>query len=114
MLIQKEVDSESFILNAPIKTIMDIWTKQAGFPVVSIFIKEGKATLSQKRFLLRNPDSVPTNLLWWIPITWTTKSNPDFVNTIARQWIYDNETIEIQAGNDDWIVFNIQGAGKYS
>ena len=112
--IQKEIDSKNFALKESIETIMNSWTKQAGFPVVSVSINEGKATLKQNRFLLRNPESAKTNFSWWIPITWTTKSNPDFSNTVTSQWIFGNETIDVELKKDDWIIFNIKSAGKKS
>ena len=34
--LQEQADEESIILPAPIKTIMNTWTKQMGYPVVSV------------------------------------------------------------------------------
>lgn len=110
---QNEINVKDFKLKTKVETIMNSWTKQAGFPVVSIIVKDGKATLTQERFLLRNPDSASVDFLWWIPITWTVKSKPNFDSTVTQQWIAkDNFTFDVQMKKDDWIIFNIQSAGE--
>lgn len=110
--MQKEIDLKDFKLKTKVETIMNSWTKQPGFPVVSVIVKDDKVIMTQNRFLLRNPDSALTNYTWWIPITWTVKSKSDFDTTVTQQWIGKNNfTIDVQMKKDDWIIFNLQSAG---
>lgn len=67
---------------------MDTWTRQAGFPVVSVKRNGNKLTLSQKRFLADpnaeySPDSSPYKYKWEIPITYITSDN----NTASKLWL---------------------------
>ncbi|XP_036887781.1 glutamyl aminopeptidase [Sturnira hondurensis] len=59
--------------NLPVKEVMDTWTKQMGYPVLSV---ENKRTIIQKRFLLdarANLSQPPSDLgyTWNIPVKWT-------------------------------------------
>ncbi|XP_014606106.1 PREDICTED: uncharacterized protein LOC106787883 [Polistes canadensis] len=97
-----------------IETIMNNWTKEPGFPVLSVTIEKGKATLEQKRFLLRNLKSTPVNTSWWIPITYTTKKQTNFVSTEVKHWMKnENEIIPVDASDSDWVIFNVQQTGFY-
>ena len=98
-------------LEASIKTIMDTWTTQAGYPVVHVDMADGIANLSQERFLLRNRDNADTNKTWWIPLTWASKSNPDFETTVPKYWLAKiNDSIKLN-NSDEWIIFNVQQSG---
>ena len=93
---------------------MDTWTRQAGFPVLSLSMNKGVVNLRQDRFLLRNQKSMATNTTWWIPITWTTEKNPNFNSTQPKYWLGGkNGKLEINSGTDQWVIFNIQEAGFY-
>ncbi|KAF3426305.1 LOW QUALITY PROTEIN: hypothetical protein E2986_13349 [Frieseomelitta varia] len=113
----KELENECKRKNQQLCTqvgeIMATWTEQAGFPVVSVTIDNGKVLLEQQRFLLRNLKSTPTNLTWWLPITWTTQRNPNF-NQLNVSWINGqrNSSINIDK-TPGWVIFNVQSAGFY-
>lgn len=94
--------------------IMNTWTKQAGFPVLSVNIINGTVSLNQKRFYLRNANPSLINELWWLPITWTSGKNRNFISTSPKYWLgRENDEITISNDYDDWIVFNVQQAGYY-
>lgn len=66
---------------------MDTWTRQAGFPVISVTRNETKLTLSQQRFLADSNaeyslDSSPYKYKWEIPITYVTSEN----KTVNNLW----------------------------
>lgn len=106
--LQKVIDSS----HIDIETIMNSWTKKSGFPVLTVTIEKGKAKLHQKRFLLRNLKSTFVNETWSIPITYTTQKQTDFKSVEIKHWMEDEEeTINIDVSDSDWIVFNIQQAG---
>lgn len=107
--------------NVTVNQIMDTWTLQTGFPVVTIIrdYKMGRTQLSQERFMLQNITTVVTNgePLWWIPITYTTETLKNFQNTKPSYWMSGEQSsltlTDIPATNDQWIIFNLQETGYY-
>ncbi|CAI6369413.1 unnamed protein product [Macrosiphum euphorbiae] len=98
-----------------VKKIMDTWTRQAGFPVVSAIRNGTKLTLKQQRFL-SNPNtnlsnaSSPYNYKWEIPITYTTSNN----NTIHKFLLSkDVVSITIDIPDAEWIKLNHRQVGYY-
>lgn len=99
-----------------IQQMMDTWTKQVGFPFVSVSQKiEGNKrilTLSQKRFIADGGDS-ETPQLWHIPISISTTSSKDqpkfkFLMTKA------NETFTIEnVDPSEWVKLNTGTTGFY-
>ncbi|XP_015604734.1 uncharacterized protein LOC107272255 [Cephus cinctus] len=110
---QAQVNAAGIKLNTTVQEIMNTWTTQAGFPVVSVVIANGTATLSQERFLLRNYVNSPINVTWWVPITWATKSNPDFSTTTPKYWLKEATGSVVLRASDEWVIFNVQEAGYY-
>lgn len=54
--------------------------------------------------------------LWWIPITYTSRSNADFKTTKPVEWMKCAETLNLTQTNvsyGDWVIFNIQQTGKF-
>jgi hypothetical protein len=52
--------------------------------------------------------------LWWVPITYTSQPELDFVSTWPRLWLDPalNETkLTDMPGPDHWLLFNVQAAG---
>ncbi|KYN33599.1 Aminopeptidase N [Trachymyrmex septentrionalis] len=98
-----------------VKTIMDSWTTKAGYPVVTIAINDnGIMNITQERFLLRNLNETSTDTTWYVPITFTTQTDPDFDNTIPKYWISTKRsTAYYEINPEDWIIFNIQSSGFY-
>lgn len=96
----------------PVKTIMDIWTTRAGYPVMSVSVNGEGIRVAQQRFLLRNLEETPTNVTWWVPLTWTTQSKPNFNDTATKYWLHTKEhTINVKANPKEWVIFNIQSSG---
>lgn len=63
----------------PVADLMDTWTKQMGYPVVSLTITPTEAKLTQERFVLDpNADPtmppVPLGYKWTIPVKWQSVS----------------------------------------
>nr|XP_033334550.1 aminopeptidase N isoform X2 [Megalopta genalis]XP_033334551.1 aminopeptidase N isoform X2 [Megalopta genalis] len=104
-----------------IKQIMDTWTLQTGFPVVTIIrnYKNGSAMLTQERFRLDNgtiKTTSETEPMWWIPITYTTEKLLDFNKTQPSEWIKAEKSIimpKLNAGPNEWTIFNVQETGYY-
>ncbi|XP_072748197.1 putative aminopeptidase-2 [Anoplolepis gracilipes] len=117
--IQNQVNSlhsQQFIAQPDtVKAIMDTWTTQAGYPVVSINIDDnGTLHITQERFLLRNLNKTPTNITWWVPLTWATQTKPIFNNTIPQYWLSsEKDTINLEINPKEWVIFNVQSSGFY-
>ncbi|RXN15523.1 glutamyl aminopeptidase [Labeo rohita] len=61
----------------PVAEIMDTWTKQMGYPVLTLTNTATEAKLSQARFLLDpnadpNQPTTPQGYKWTIPVKWST------------------------------------------
>ncbi|XP_007943359.1 aminopeptidase N [Orycteropus afer afer] len=112
--LQKAVDNHpSLNLPATVQTIMDRWTLQMGFPVITVDTDKG--TISQKHFLLDSDSNVTRpsefNYLWIIPIS-SVKSGS------AQQDYWLNGTMEAQSdlfkmSASDWVLMNINVTGYY-
>lgn len=103
-----------------VKKIMDTWTLQMGYPVIKVTRSSDgtSATVTQERFLLvKNPNSTDTHdYKWWVPLSYTTETNPDFETTKPQRWMMDTEeqlTISSLPTKDKWVIFNVQETGYY-
>ncbi|CAI6368332.1 unnamed protein product [Macrosiphum euphorbiae] len=98
-----------------VKKLMDTWTRQAGFPVVSAVRNGTKLTLKQQRFFSdpntnSSNDPSPYNYKWEIPITYTTSNN----NTVHKFLLSkDEDSITIDIPDADWIKLNHRQVGYY-
>ncbi|KAJ8921412.1 hypothetical protein NQ315_003030 [Exocentrus adspersus] len=102
-----------------VKTIMDTWTLQTGYPVITVKrnYKKKNVEISQRRFLrdiLNSKDDA--NSCWWVPLSYSTKQNLNFKTTTPEHWLScpsKNYVIEDIADEKDWVIFNNQMAGIY-
>ncbi|XP_043466933.1 aminopeptidase N-like [Leptopilina heterotoma] len=98
---------------ASVETIMNSWTEQSGYPVLSVTVNKNHAKLSQRPFSLEKENTnFELNKKWWLPISWITKSTPSSVVTIDR-WINADKNVLLDKQEDDWVIFNVQAAGFY-
>ncbi|XP_015435663.1 PREDICTED: uncharacterized protein LOC107191201 [Dufourea novaeangliae] len=94
--------------------IMNSWTTQPGYPVVHVSIQENRIQLQQKRFLIDQGKANSNTSLWYVPITWTSLSKPDFNDTTPKYWLnIAKDTISLSYEAKDLYIFNIQQAGFY-
>ncbi|XP_069993736.1 aminopeptidase N isoform X1 [Penaeus vannamei] len=103
-----------------VKKIMDTWTLQMGYPVIKVTRSSDgtSATVTQERFLLvKNPNSTDSHdYKWWVPLSYTTETSPDFETTKPQRWMMDTEqqlTISSLPAKDKWVIFNVQETGYY-
>lgn len=63
---------------------MDTWTRQKGYPLITVTLKHRIVRLKQRRFLLTPPeydDAKPSDLSphgykWYVPVTYITDLSP--------------------------------------
>ncbi|XP_055525327.1 aminopeptidase N-like [Wyeomyia smithii] len=111
--------------NVDVKTVMESWTLQTGYPVISVTrdYEARTADITQVRFLSdREQQQNFTDYCWWIPLTFASSENPDFDNTRAKDWMMcgSNELrkgpvkmVDDMPGKTEWVLFNVQLAGLY-
>lgn len=107
--------------NLKISRIMDTWTKQMGFPVLTVAPSHdgSRVQVTQKRFL-EDPDAnssssenteSPFGYSWDIPVTYSTESD----NTVKTAWFhYDTDSIELPINDSElWYKVNVGHTGYY-
>ncbi|XP_016983774.2 aminopeptidase Ey-like [Drosophila rhopaloa] len=109
--------------NFDIKTIMDSWTLQTGYPVITVTrdYTDRIAKLSQERYLLNTDISrVHRRECWWVPLSYTTQAEKDFNNTAPKAWMECSQTgeslpktIQDLPDTDQWVIFNNQLSSPY-
>lgn len=116
------VASPSLLANHTVKTIMDTWTLQEGYPLLTVTRNStnGSISLSQKRYLLDpyelNQTSIYVNpftsfpFQWYIPFNYMTSTGLS-----SFDWLAPNETriLPNVLLTTDWVVFNVDEFGFY-
>ena len=111
------------LVGLTVKEIMDTWTVQMGYPVVTIErnYESASAMATQDRFLL-TPDNGDTNdtnpYTWWVPLSFTSPSL-GFEETAPSSWLdpaqADTNT-QLSLGDIDAsqpLIVNVQQTGFY-
>lgn len=103
-----------------IKDMMESWTTQPGFPLVTVTrnYKTRTLTVTQERFYQNSDESSikQNSSKWCIPLNFATKSSlADFSRTSARYWLNpEDQSLTIGSFlSEDWVVFNVQQVGYY-
>ena len=97
-----------------VKTIMDTWTLQIGFPVINVVrsYRDNTARITQERFLVGKDSE---DISWWVPITFTAAGDT-FENTYSKLWMKQSEKSKEISGmpeSETAVVFNVQQTGYY-
>ncbi|KFM08295.1 Aminopeptidase N, partial [Aptenodytes forsteri] len=110
--LQKAVMENNVSLPNSISKIMDRWTLQMGFPVVTVNTLTG--TVRQNHFLL-DPTSVvkrPSafNYTWIVPITWKKHET-----TGGRYWLTKRSAInnQFKVSSASWLLLNLNVSGYF-
>ena len=97
--------------------VMDTWTLQMGYPVVTVIrdYNNGGANLTQKRFLLGGGTDDGHDYSWWIALNYAVPGK-GFDNTDPKLWMSNKEkTKTVDEGmpaKDVPVIFNVQETGK--
>ena len=87
----------SLDLSLTVKIIMDTWTLQKGYPVVTISRNNNQLTLTQKWFLLNPLNTIQgtaeyNKYKWYIGFTFTTKEEQDWQMDKKPNWFKPQDT----------------------
>ncbi|XP_021693431.1 glutamyl aminopeptidase isoform X3 [Aedes aegypti] len=97
--------------------VMDTFTKQKGFPVITVARSGNQFRLRQSRFLA-DPNATDTEesefgYKWYVPLTYITSEDS---TTVKRAWMLrgdDQVSIDAPSGSDSWIKLNHNQVGYY-
>ncbi|XP_078253150.1 aminopeptidase Q-like [Rhinoraja longicauda] len=100
--LQMAIDSQDAIkLPAPVKSIMDTWAKQEGFPLVTVNTTSGIITQEHN---LKKMENKTSNNSWFIPIFWMKSGSKQPIIWLEEK----SKTFpEVKCTTDeDWILLN--------
>uniref|UniRef100_A0A671MLJ2 Aminopeptidase n=1 Tax=Sinocyclocheilus anshuiensis TaxID=1608454 RepID=A0A671MLJ2_9TELE len=92
-----------------VRAIMDTWTLQEGFPLITVEVKGQEVTLKQERFLREANTSKTTNFLWQVPLTYITSHS----SAVQRFLLKSEKDVLYLPEKVDWIKFNVNLRGYY-
>ncbi|XP_046879168.1 endoplasmic reticulum aminopeptidase 1b isoform X1 [Hypomesus transpacificus] len=92
-----------------VKTIMDTWTLQEGFPLVTVEVRGREVTLNQERYLKTDDPSLKEGFLWQVPLTYITSAS----STIQRFLLKTKTAVLYLPEEVDWVKFNVDMSGYY-
>ncbi|KAH8418394.1 hypothetical protein KR222_008474, partial [Zaprionus bogoriensis] len=112
--LQQAADARSVLpADVPLSAVMDSWTLQKGYPLVSVQrnYAAGTAHIKQTRFVLLKHDQPDS--CWWIPLTFVPQQRADFNETQAQYWLkcpVAEQVLQLpdEASPDTWIMLNPQ------
>ncbi|NWR24699.1 AMPN Aminopeptidase, partial [Emberiza fucata] len=111
--LQQAVDKNKVQLPDNISNIMDRWTLQMGFPVVTVDTRNG--SVSQAHFLLDPTSSVDRpsvfNYTWIVPITWMTGSGIRNSTYWLTQVTATNN--DFRLNSPGWLLLNLNVTGYF-
>lgn len=100
-----------------VAAMMDTWTQQMGYPMISLIKKSGKVIAHQQRFLIYPMGNQPTTYVstysykWTIPLTYFTDTDPT-VKSVVMSSNQDLTTLNVN-GYHKWFKFNSGQSGMY-
>ncbi|XP_068822586.1 aminopeptidase Q [Capricornis sumatraensis] len=111
---QMAIDDQSkILLPATVKSIMDSWTRQSGFPVITLNVSTG--VMKQEPFYLgkvKNQTLLTHNDTWIIPVLWIKNGT-----TQSLVWLDKSSKVfpemQISDSDHDWVILNLNMTGYY-
>ncbi|KAL7025611.1 hypothetical protein ACKWTF_013562 [Chironomus riparius] len=99
-----------------VANLFETWEFQSGYPILYVTrnYNGNNIMLSQKRFTDDIKNGTEYNELWSIPITYSTKSNPNTL-TPPQFWLHSRQMeLNISGlGSNDYIIANVEQKGYY-
>ncbi|GAB0206174.1 endoplasmic reticulum aminopeptidase 1 [Grus japonensis] len=92
-----------------VKAMMDTWTLQKGFPLVTVTVRGKNVHLQQERYVKGVDSPSSTGYLWHIPLTYITSKS----DTVQRFLMTTKADVIILPEEVEWIKFNVDMNGYY-
>ncbi|KAM4875713.1 endoplasmic reticulum aminopeptidase 1 [Thomomys bottae] len=92
-----------------VKTMMNTWTLQKGFPLITITVRGRNVHMKQEHYM-KGADSTPqTGYLWHVPLTFITSKS----DSVQRFLLKTETDVLILPEAVEWIKFNVGMNGYY-
>ena len=97
-LTEQAIKDGTLDADLTVKQIMDTWTRQKGYPLVTVTRSYSAKTVTLKQdWFLLNPNnkvspSVKGNAKWYVGFSHTTSQEKDFAFDAPVVWLKPNET----------------------
>ena len=114
-LTEAAVEAGVFLEGNTVKQVMDTWTLQTGYPLVTVDLTAGVVTASQARFLLNPEAEAEEENLWWVPVSHCSPGG-DWDTTAPRVWLpptSDSLVFVVDLPSDAPIIVNVKQTGFY-
>ncbi|XP_029428748.1 endoplasmic reticulum aminopeptidase 1 [Rhinatrema bivittatum] len=92
-----------------VRTIMNTWTLQKGFPLIIVTRKGRHICLQQEHYLKGSDPSQPTSNIWHVPLTFITSKSA----IIQRFLLKTKKDVIVLQEDVAWIKFNVGMNGYY-
>ncbi|NXG60280.1 ERAP1 aminopeptidase, partial [Hemiprocne comata] len=92
-----------------VRAMMDTWTLQTGFPLVTVTVRGKNIHLQQERYVTGEDAPSSAGYLWHIPLTYVTSKS----DTVQRFLMTTKADVMILPEVVDWIKFNVHMSGYY-
>ncbi|KAM5167988.1 endoplasmic reticulum aminopeptidase 1 isoform 1-T1 [Callospermophilus lateralis] len=90
-----------------VKTMMNTWTLQKGFPLITITVRGRNIHMKQEHYM-KGSDS-ETGYLWHVPLTYITSKS----DSVGRFLLKTKTDVLILPEAVEWIKFNVRMSGYY-
>ncbi|KAG9262956.1 endoplasmic reticulum aminopeptidase 1 [Astyanax mexicanus] len=92
-----------------VREIMDTWTLQEGFPLITVEVKGREVRLKQERFLKGAESANHPNFLWKVPLTYITSGS----SSVQRFLLKTRHDVLYLPAEVEWVKFNVDMRGYY-
>ncbi|NXH18605.1 ERAP1 aminopeptidase, partial [Bucco capensis] len=95
--------------NLDVRAMMDTWTLQKGFPLVTVTVRGKDVHLQQEHYVKGADSSSSAGYLWHIPLTYITSQS----DSVQRFLMTTRADVIILPEEVEWIKFNVDMNGYY-
>ncbi|CAO2593177.1 Endoplasmic reticulum aminopeptidase 1 [Lemmus lemmus] len=92
-----------------VKTMMNTWTLQKGFPLITITVRGRNVHMKQEHYMKGSESIRETGYLWHVPLTFITSRS----DTVQRFLLKTKTDVLILPEAVEWIKFNVGMNGYY-
>ncbi|KAM5330109.1 endoplasmic reticulum aminopeptidase 1 [Glossophaga mutica] len=92
-----------------VKAMMNTWTLQQGFPLITVTVRGRNVHMKQERYLKGHATAPESGYLWHVPLTFVTSKSDS-----AQRFLLKTKTdVLILPEEVEWIKFNVGMNGYY-
>nr|XP_035961212.1 endoplasmic reticulum aminopeptidase 1 isoform X3 [Halichoerus grypus] len=92
-----------------VKTMMNTWTLQKGFPLITVTVRGRNVHMRQEHYRKAPEDASDTGYLWHVPLTFITSKS----DSVQRFLLKTETDVLILPEEVEWIKFNVGMNGYY-